>query len=98
MTTTGNSPVGQSERRLATIREHVEIAHREIQAAQKLAYESSHGVGDLAPLRVRLALNRAQSTLIKLLVHRLPEPPQRAAGESELLPRKWLRTPPEWWR
>lgn len=58
--------------RLARIRGHVEVAHREVQAAQRLAYESDFGVGDVAPLRVRLGLNRAQNTLIKLLVHRLP--------------------------
>lgn len=58
--------------RLAQIRSQVEIAHMAVQRAQKLAYASDWGVGPLAPLRVRLALNRAQSTLIKLLVHRLP--------------------------
>lgn len=57
--------------RLLAIRRHVERAHMEVQAAQKLAYESDHGTGELAPLRVRFALNKAQNVLIKLLVHRL---------------------------
>lgn len=57
--------------RIIKIRDHVEMAHREVQAAQKLAYQSDFGVGDLAPLRIRLALNKAQNILIKLLVHRL---------------------------
>ena len=54
--------------RLLAIREHVETAHREVQAAQRLAYDHDH----LAPLRVRFGLNKAQDVLIKLLVHRLP--------------------------
>ena len=38
-----------------------------MQAAQRLAYDAS-----LAPLRVRLGLNKAQNVLIRLLIHRLP--------------------------
>jgi hypothetical protein len=55
-----------AEARLRAIREHVELAHREVQSAQRIAY------ADPAPRRVRLALNRAQDTLIRLLIHRLP--------------------------
>lgn len=58
--------------RLMEIHNQVEIAHRAVQQAQRLAYGSDWGVGDLAPWRVRLALNRAQSVLIRLLVRRLP--------------------------
>lgn len=36
------------------------------------ALPGDHGVGDLAPWRVRWALNKAQNILIKLLIHRLP--------------------------
>jgi hypothetical protein len=52
--------------RSARIRAHIEIAHREVQAAQRLAYKKP-----TASLGIRLALNRAQNTLIKLIVHGL---------------------------
>ena len=57
-----------AEARLKAIREHVETAHREVQSAQRLAYTTD----GLAPLRIRLGLDKAQSILIKLLIHRLP--------------------------
>ena len=56
------------EARLRAIREHVEIAHREVQSAQRLAYKHDTP----SPLRIRLPLNRAQDILIRLLIHRLP--------------------------
>jgi hypothetical protein len=56
-----------ADARLAAIREHVEVAHREVQAAQRLAYEETG-----ASLRTRLALNKAQDILIRVLIHRLP--------------------------
>lgn len=55
------------QERLARIRVQVDVAHAALQRAQRLAYED-----DRAPLRVCLALNKAQDVLIKLLVHRLP--------------------------
>lgn len=66
------------DRHMREIRDHVEQAHEHIQAAQEIAYRNGLGAPLLrrdcvAPLRVRLALNRAQSVLIKLLVHRLRE-------------------------
>lgn len=58
--------------RLRAIRRLVETAHRDVQEAQRLAY-ASDGDGSVAPLRVRLALNKAQNVLIKLLVHALKD-------------------------
>ena len=55
-----------ADARLRAIREHVEIAHREVQSAQRIAYN------DPSPWRVRMALNKAQDILIRLLIHRLP--------------------------
>lgn len=46
------------------LRLEMQQAHAAIQRTQELAYRPSMR----APLRVRLALNRAQSILIKLLV------------------------------
>ena len=58
--------------RLRKIREHVEIAHREVQSAQWLAYGYDAPGMPTAARRIRLPLNRAQNILIKLLIHRLP--------------------------
>jgi hypothetical protein len=55
-----------ADARLAAIREHVETAHREVQSAQRIAYN------DPAPWRIRMGLNKAQDILIRLLIHRLP--------------------------
>ena len=51
---------------MTTLREEVEAAHRHTQAAQKIAYKD----GQRASLGVRLALNKAQNILIKLLVYK----------------------------
>jgi hypothetical protein len=50
---------------LATLRAEIEAAHRHIQNAQQIVYH------DHAPVRRRVpyAINRAQNTLIKLIVH-----------------------------
>ena len=58
---------------LLKIREHVEAAHREVRAAQDVAYGVRLSGNWNAPLGVRLALNRAQNILLKLLLHRLPQ-------------------------
>lgn len=44
----------------------IQTAHRHVQRAQDIAYGS---LGWKAPLRTRLALNRAQTILIRLAVH-----------------------------
>jgi hypothetical protein len=49
------------------IREHVQAARRELQAAHKLACQSAFGVGDMAPLRVRFGLARAQKILARII-------------------------------
>ena len=55
-----------ADARLRAIREHVETAHREVQSAQRIAYN------DPSPWRIRMGLNKAQDILIRLLIHRLP--------------------------
>jgi hypothetical protein len=56
---------------LIALRAEVEAAHTHVQNAQRIVY--GDGTGRLPPVKVRrrvpYALNRAQSTLIKLLVH-----------------------------
>lgn len=57
----------QETQKLANL---VSKAHRAVQDAQRIAYEPDSKVS----LRTRLALNKAQNILIKLLVHKLPPP------------------------
>lgn len=45
-----------------------ERAHRDVQAAQAVAYLPDDN-GNIAPRRVRAALNTAQNALIMLIVH-----------------------------
>lgn len=61
-------PLSQAQREnLRLIDEHVREAHRHLLDAIDLAYGANGGL--LAPRRVRLALDRAQQILIKLIVH-----------------------------
>ena len=69
-----SQPTPAERANLKLIREHVEAAHLHVRQAQDLAYGNvppwePGAVKPKAPRKVRFALNSAQSTLIKLLVH-----------------------------
>jgi hypothetical protein len=51
-----------------SLRREVELAHEHVQNAQRIAYDPEN---DRPGLLVRLALNRCETSLIKLLVRRL---------------------------